>query len=91
MAPVVRLDAKTRDTTSINTPPSSQCRLDPAWISVYFPRLAGGLPPLRCHPFSDRVVRLLHATIRAAVDGDRRFSSSAFRRRAPGPQFQMYA
>jgi hypothetical protein len=39
-------------------------------ISVYLPRVASGLPPIRCHPFSDRVVRLLHAVVRAAVDRD---------------------
>ena len=39
-------------------------------ISVYLPRVPSGLPPIRRHPFSDRVVRLIHAIVRAAVDGD---------------------
>ncbi len=40
------------------------------WISVNLPRLASGLPALRRHPCSDRVVRLFHAIVRAAVDRD---------------------
>src|SRR6266566_2016625 len=39
-------------------------------ISVYLPRVPSGPPPIRRHPFSDRVVRLVHAIVRAAVDGD---------------------
>src|SRR5436309_12890582 len=39
-------------------------------ISVYLPRVPSGLPPIHRHPFSDRVVRLVHAIVRAAVDGD---------------------
>src|SRR5258708_4114695 len=39
-------------------------------ISVDLPRVPSGLPPIRRHPFSDRVVRLVHAIVRAAVDGD---------------------
>src|SRR5205814_6370042 len=39
-------------------------------ISVYLPRVPSGLPPIRRHPFSDRVVHLVHAIVRAAVDGD---------------------
>src|SRR6266542_1860056 len=39
-------------------------------ISVDLPRVPGGLPPVRRHPLSDRVVRLVHAVVRAAVDGD---------------------
>ena len=43
-------------------------------ISVYLPGLASGLPPIRRHPFSDRVVRLVQALVRAAVDGDGSFA-----------------
>src|SRR5579863_1690684 len=32
--------------------------------------MPGGLPPVRRHPFPDRVVRLVHAVVRSAVDGD---------------------
>src|SRR5205085_9532225 len=39
-------------------------------ISVDLPRVPGGVPPVRRHPLSDRVVRLVHAVVRAAVDGD---------------------
>ena len=38
--------------------------------SPYFPRVASGLPAVLRHPFSDRVVRLVHAVVRAAVDRD---------------------
>ena len=39
-------------------------------ISVYLPRVASRLPAVRRHPLSDRVVRLVHAVVRAAVDRD---------------------
>src|SRR5947209_2864116 len=39
-------------------------------ISIYFPRVPGGLLLTRGDPFSDRVVRLVHATVRAAMDSD---------------------
>src|SRR5207247_1217755 len=39
-------------------------------ISVYLPRAPSGFPPISRHPFSDRLVRLVHAIVRAAVDGD---------------------
>src|SRR5260221_10584450 len=42
----------------------------PRRISVYLPRVPSGLPPIRRHPFSDRVVRLVHAIVRSTVDGD---------------------
>jgi len=49
-------------------------RLSVGWIrsgiSVYLPRVPGGLPPIRRHPSSDRVVRLVNVIVRAAVDGD---------------------
>ena len=35
---------------------------------------------MRHHPFSDRVVRLVQAVVRAAVDGDGRFAARRFRR-----------
>src|SRR5262249_61227899 len=38
--------------------------------SEYLPRVARGLPGVRRHPFSDRVVRLVHVVVRAAVDRD---------------------
>jgi hypothetical protein len=37
-------------------------------MSVDLPRVPGGLPPVRHHPFSDRNVRLVHAVIRSAVN-----------------------
>ena len=39
-------------------------------ISVYLPRVSSGLPPVRRHPFFDRVVHLVHSMVRAAMDGD---------------------
>src|SRR5215471_17499736 len=39
-------------------------------ISGYLPRVPGGLPTIRRHPFSDRIVRLVHAIVRAAVGSD---------------------
>jgi hypothetical protein len=39
-------------------------------MSVDLPRVPGGLPPVRHHPFSDRNVRLVHAVIRTAVNAD---------------------
>src|SRR5216683_7854302 len=49
-------------------------------ISVDLPRMAGGLPPVRRHPFCDRVVRLVHAVVRPAVDGDGSFAPRRFGR-----------
>ena len=40
-------------------------------ISVYLPRVSGGLPPIRRHPFFDCLVRLVHAIVGAAVHGNR--------------------
>ena len=34
------------------------------------PTRVSGVPPIRRHPFPDRVVRLVNAVVRAAVDGD---------------------
>src|SRR3981189_30789 len=42
--------------------------------------MPGGFPPIRGHPFSDRVVRLVHAIVRAAVDGDGSLSPLRFGR-----------
>ena len=39
-------------------------------ISVYFPRVPSRLPLIRRHELPDRVVRLVHAAARAAVDRD---------------------
>jgi hypothetical protein len=47
---------------------------------VYLPRPASGLPPIRRYPFSDRVVRLVHAIVRAVVDGDGSLAQSRFGR-----------
>src|SRR5581483_7389131 len=49
-------------------------------ISVNLPRVPGGLPPVRRHPFADRVVRLVHASVRAAVDRDGSLAARRFRR-----------
>src|SRR5579864_5908398 len=49
-------------------------------ISVYLPRVPGGLPPIRRHPFTDRVVRLVHAIVRAAMDGDGSLAALRFGR-----------
>src|SRR5260221_4884099 len=49
-------------------------------ISVYLPRVPSGLPPIRRHPFSNRVVRLVHAIVRAAVDGDGSLATLRFGR-----------
>ena len=49
-------------------------------ISVYLPRVPGGLPPIRRHPFSDRVVRFVHAVVRTAVDGHRSLANGRFGR-----------
>lgn len=40
------------------------------WISVYLPRVSSGFPSIRRHESPDRVVRLVHATVRASVNGD---------------------
>src|SRR5262249_14774228 len=39
------------------------------WVAVDLPRMPGGLPPIRRHPFPDGIVRLTDAMVRAAVDG----------------------
>jgi len=52
------------------TRPSSQWSAGSGVGSPYISPSASGLPPIRRHPFSDRVVRLVHAIVRAAVDGD---------------------
>src|SRR5262249_21775793 len=44
------------------------------------PRVPGGLPPVRSHPFFDRVVCLVHAVVRPAVDGNGRFAPWRFGR-----------
>src|SRR5262245_3851806 len=49
-------------------------------ISINLPRLPGRLPPVRRHPFADRIVRLVHAIVRAAVDRDCSFALRRFRR-----------
>jgi len=50
------------------------CRLSVARIrrriSIYLPRVPSGLSPIRFYPISDRVVRLVQAVVRAAVNGD---------------------
>jgi hypothetical protein len=52
------------------------------------PRVASGLPPIRLHPFSDRVVRLVHASVRAVVDGDGSISTLRFGRVHLAPSFK---
>jgi len=42
--------------------------------------VSSGLPPVRRHPFSDRVVRLVHSVVRAAMDGDGDFARWRFGR-----------
>ena len=42
--------------------------------------MTGGLLPIRNHPFSDRVVRLIHAVVWAAVDGNGSLTSGRFSR-----------
>ena len=49
-------------------------------ISVDLPRVPGGLPQVRRHPFFDRVVRLVHAVVRPAVDGNGSFARWRFGR-----------
>ena len=49
-------------------------------ISVYLPRVTSGLLPIRRHPFSDRVVRLVHAVVWAAVDGNGSLACGRFSR-----------
>src|SRR5919201_1056018 len=49
-------------------------------IPVDLPRVPGGLPPVRGHPGFDRDVRLIHAVVRPAVDGDGRFAAWRFGR-----------
>src|SRR5262249_47970443 len=49
-------------------------------ISVDLPGVPGGLPPVRRHPFFDRVVRLVHAVVRPAVDGNGSFAPWRFGR-----------
>src|SRR5262245_42687910 len=44
-------------------------------IAVNLPRVTGGLPLIYRHPSSDRVVRLVHAVVRPAVDGDGSFAA----------------
>ena len=39
-------------------------------ISVYLPRVPGGLPSVRLHPFSDCGVGFVHAVVRPPVDRD---------------------
>src|SRR5208283_4475196 len=39
-----------------------------------------GLPPIRRDPFSDRLVRLVHAIVRAAMDGDGSLATLGFGR-----------
>ena len=40
--------------------------------------MPGGLPPVRRHPFFDRVVRLVHAVVRPAVDNNDSFAPWRF-------------
>src|SRR5215472_4780433 len=61
---------KRASATLRGTRPSSPCRLDPASDLRISPTSGRRTPPIRRHPFSDRVVRLVHAIVRAAVDGD---------------------
>src|ERR1700680_980882 len=49
-------------------------------ISVDLPRLSSGLPPVHRDPFVDRVVRLVHAVVRPAVDGYGSFAPWCFGR-----------
>ena len=50
------------------------------WICVDLPRVPGRAPRVRCHPGVDRVVRLVQAVIRSAVDSDDSFTAGRFRR-----------
>src|SRR4051794_19326142 len=42
--------------------------------------MACGLPPVGRYPFADRIVRLLHAVVGTAVDGDGSLAARRFRR-----------
>src|ERR1700682_2905916 len=61
---------KRANATLRGTRPSSQCRPDPASDLRISPTSAQRTPSDSPPPFSDRVVRLVHAIVGAAVDGD---------------------
>ena len=60
-------------------------------ISAYLLQVPIGLPPIRRNAFSDRVVRLVHAILWAAVDRDNSLAPLRFGRLHLAPQFQTGA
>ena len=57
-------------------------------ISAYLLQVPIGLPPIRRNAFSDRVVRLVHAILWAAVDRDNSLAPLRFGRLHLAPSFK---